>query len=268
MRGEVLLHVFKSTTPECCCPEQSGKLRCAEWQTVSYDAVNGEHSSGSKEYFVTGFGHPGRYCDQLIAIDELPCEIQALDQVLTNGPDHALLSSFYPCWHSPDKARVILDRNWNAEFLWVPILSLLFMCLSAIKLFNQVTLQLRSIDVASKSETDSVLTEDLRVVQVLAYRIQKRHSQQIENIVLTPKGILPEEAWIYEDADFRPHPKQHRQYLQIEGGWEEAETEEVNVESQEEAQDRDLHSEDEYPKPKFRNLDDVLNLQEDVVEGE
>ena len=46
--------------------------------------------------------------------------------------------SFYPCWHSPDKSRVILDRNWNAEFLWVPILSLGCMCMSAAKLFNQV----------------------------------------------------------------------------------------------------------------------------------
>ena len=86
--------------------------------------------------------------------------------------------------------------------------------------------------------------------------------------MLTPKGILPEEAWIYEDADFRPHPKQHRQYLQIEGGEEEAETKGVNVESQEEAQDRELFPEDEYPKPKYRNVSDVLHLQEAVVEGE
>ena len=99
-RGEVLVHVFGSTMTECCCPDQDGKPRCAEWQAVSYDSVDRQHSMYSKVDFVTKYGLPG---------------------------------SFYACWHSPDKQWVVLDRDWNTDFLWVLVCSCVcvFVCVSS-----------------------------------------------------------------------------------------------------------------------------------------
>ena len=84
-----------------------------------------------------------------------------------------------------------------------------------------------------------------------------------------PRGILPEEAWIYEDAAFRPHPKQHQQYLRLEHGEDEgAEQVEAGAQVQADGGGREIQVDDDYPRPKFRTLDDVLHLQEDVEEGE
>jgi hypothetical protein len=200
MRGEILVHVFSSTMPECCCPDNDGKKRCAEWQVVSYDAVNREHSSGSKEEFIRKHGHPG---------------------------------SFYPCWHSPDKQFVILSRNWNAEFLWVPILAILSMCASAYWSFQKI----------------------------VEYRALVRHYDRIHKIVHTPTGILPEQAWIYEDADFHPHPKQRWVYMQIEAAEEEEKYKHSHPESKavdNEVADKAGTSSDEEPQMVNYNLRDLL----------
>ena len=153
-RAEVLVHVFSSSMPECCCADRDGKQRCDEWQTIAYDAVNREHSSGSKEHFLVKHGHPG---------------------------------TFYPCWHSSDKQWVVLSRNYNSEFLWVPILALVFMCISAYQCYCKIK----------------------------GYRAVSRHYHRIHDIVHTDRGLVPEDAWIYEDADFRPHPKQQFELRQM-----------------------------------------------------
>ena len=216
MRGEILVHVFRSTMPECCCPDRDGKERCAEWQTVSYDAVNREHSSGSKEDFIRRHGHPG---------------------------------SFYPCWHSPDKQWVILSRDWNAEFLWVPILALLSMCACAYWSFKKI----------------------------MEHRALVRHYDRIHEIVHTPTGLLPEQAWIYEDADFHPHPKQRFLYMQIEAAEEEERLHssvlyaQAHLESEvvhSEVEDKEGASSDEEPQPVTFHIDDLLKHHEHIEEEE
>lgn len=100
---------------------------------------------------------------------------------------------------------------------------------------------------------------------------------------------MPEEAWIYEDAAFRPHPKQHQQSLRLEFGEKDAadaEQGQIGSEAQEAGgmragsmmmwrdeegssqQEGAIYVDDEYPRPKYKSLDDVLHVQEDVVEGE
>mmetsp|Transcript_12090 Transcript_12090/g.29565 ORF Transcript_12090/g.29565 Transcript_12090/m.29565 type:complete len:254 (+) Transcript_12090:108-869(+) len=91
-RAEVYVYVFNTTneTAKCCCPDQFGRERCAEWEAIAYDNIREVHTVGDRTEWLRKYGAPG---------------------------------TFHPCWHSPGKEKVLLSRSTNSPFLMVPIVA-------------------------------------------------------------------------------------------------------------------------------------------------
>jgi hypothetical protein len=183
--------------------------RCSEWQATAYDSPMGEYSSGSKNYFLVKHGHPG---------------------------------SFYPCWHSLDKARIIIARDWNVEFLFVPILSLISMAICAYQCYKKIRVHLS----------------------------QMRHYHHIHEIVHSERGLLPEDVWMHEDPDFRPHPKQQLLHLEMQlAAGKSALDHSMGGEGNAHQVDEDFADDDDYPKRKCHSMDELMKRDvEPIIEDD
>jgi len=111
-RAEVYVYVFNTTEAhsKCCCANQWGRERCAEWEAVAFDNIREAHTTGDRTEWLRKYGWPG---------------------------------TIHPCWSSGKKDKVLLTRDMNANFLMAPVVALvlgalgIYVTMQKVKNFHQ-----------------------------------------------------------------------------------------------------------------------------------